>query len=48
MSKDEFLEQCCDEMDAKGIVITPESLVEYQNQYDLETCRQWIEDNQNG
>lgn len=46
--QDIFLQQCCEEMDDKFIVITAENLAEYQDKYDLEQCRQWIDDNCNG
>lgn len=46
--QDIILQQACDEMDEAGIVILPETLAEHQSVYDLEACRQWIDDNCNG
>jgi hypothetical protein len=45
---DIVLQQACDEMDKQNIVILPETLAEFQSVYNLEVCRQWIEDTCNG
>lgn len=46
--QDVTLQNACDEMDKQGIVITAENLADFQSEYDLEACKQWIEDNCNG
>ncbi len=46
--QDVILQAACDEMYEQGIVILPETLADFQAQYSLEDCQQWIEDNCNG
>ena len=47
--QDTILQAACDEMDAKGIVITAQSLSEYvKGQYTVQQCQEWIDDTNNG
>jgi hypothetical protein len=39
-----FLQECCYELDRKGVVVTPESLAGAQTLYDLEACKKFIDD----
>lgn len=46
--RDAFLQTCFDEMFNLSSVCTPETLAEFQSEYDLEACKAFFEDNYNG
>jgi hypothetical protein len=44
--QDELLFKICEELVAKGLPITAETLAASQDEYDLRLCQDWLEDHE--